>query len=90
MKIFTTLFVLLIILVAVQAYTISLLDENLEVASLIIISTEHQRDEARRYADELADAVEACRSQEPQLWRGPYYPEQEPQQNQEDTSPLSC
>ena len=94
MKTFPILFVLLIILVAVQAYTISLLTENLEVADLIIVSTEHQRNEARERVKVLERAIiqqnEQCTQPEPRMWREPYYPEQQPQQNQEDTPPVSC
>lgn len=90
-----TLFLILFILLAcVQSLTIYLLDENLDVAALIIVSTEHQRDEARKRAQLLEQAIieqnEQCMEQPPRLFRGPYYPEQEPQENQEDTPPVSC
>ena len=38
----------------------------------------------------IIEQNEQCAEQPPRLYRGPYYPEQQPQENQEDTSPLSC
>lgn len=70
------------------------LKEELEVAALIIVSTEHQRDEAWAQADMLQLALqeqqELCEEQPPRLFRGPFPLPQEPQQNQEDMPLLSC
>lgn len=83
-----------VILILLQMYTIDKLDENLEVAALIIVSTEHQRDQARQRVKVLEHAIieqnKQCMEQEPRFWQGPYYPEQEPQENQEDAPPVSC
>jgi hypothetical protein len=91
---FPILFVLTVILAIAQSVTIHLLDENLEVAALIIVSTEHQRDEARGRVQQLEQVIieqnEQCTDGPPRLYRGPYYFEQDPHENQEDTPPVSC
>ena len=88
------LFVITILLCTAQSYTLYKMEETLEVADLIIVATEHQRDEARERVQMLEAAIveqeKQCTEQPPRMWRGPYYPEQQPQQNQEDTPPVSC
>jgi hypothetical protein len=83
-----------VFLACLQSYVLYKMDESLEVADLIIVATEHQRDEARERVRILEAAIieqnEQCKEQPPRLFRGPYYPEQQPQQNQEDTPPVNC
>lgn len=88
------LLIITVLLCTAQSYTLYKMEESLEVADLIITSTEHQRDEARQRVQMLEQVIveqnEQCMEQPPRIFRGPYYPEQQPQQNQEDTPPLSC
>lgn len=92
--VYRILFVLLVMLGAAQSFTIYKLDESLDIAALIIVSTEHQRNVAQERVRILEHAIieqnRQCADPEPRFWQGPYYPEEEPQENQEDASPVSC
>lgn len=87
------LLIIAALLCTAQSYTLYKMEESLEVADLIIIATEHQRNEAQERVRILEQAIieqnDQCREQPPRLFRGPVPVPQQPQQNQEDKPSLS-